>query len=50
MNQRNDLVGEAAVDLLVSMIHNGHRGIPKQPIATKVTSQWVTGKTVHGSL
>ena len=50
MNQRNDLVGEAAVDLLVSMIHNGQRGIPKQPIATLVTSQWVTGKTVRGSL
>ena len=47
MNQRNDLVGEAAVDLLVSMIHNGQPGIPKQPVATQVTSQWVMGKTVR---
>lgn len=46
MDQRNDLVGEAAVDLLVSMIHNGQHGVPEQPIATLVTSQWVTGGTV----
>jgi LacI family transcriptional regulator len=48
MDQRNDLVGEAAVDLLVSMIHNGLSGVPKQPIATQVTSQWVAGKTIRG--
>jgi DNA-binding LacI/PurR family transcriptional regulator len=48
MEQRNDLVGEAAVDLLVSMIHNGLSGVPKQPIATQVTSQWVAGKTIRG--
>jgi LacI family transcriptional regulator len=47
MDQRNDLVGEAAVDLLVSMIHNGQQGVPDQPIATLVTSQWVMGKTVR---
>ena len=46
MDQRNDLVGEAAVDLLVSMIHNGQQGVPEQPIATLVTSQWVMGSTV----
>jgi LacI family transcriptional regulator len=47
MDQRNDLVGEAAVDLLVSMIHNGQHGVPEQPIATLVTSQWVMGSTVQ---
>jgi LacI family transcriptional regulator len=47
MNQRNDLVGEAAVDLVVSMIHNGLNGVPAQPVATLVTSQWVPGKTVR---
>ncbi len=46
MNQRNDLVGEAAVDLVVSMIHNGQQGIPERAIATLVTSQWVMGRTV----
>ncbi len=49
MDQQNDLVGEAAVDLLVSMIHNGQQGVPLKPIATMVTSQWVMGKTVRGS-
>ena len=47
MDQRNDLVGEAAVDLLVSMIHTGQQDVPDQPIATLVTSQWVTGTTVR---
>ena len=46
MDQRNDLVGEAAVDLLVSMIHNGQAGVPERAIATHVTSQWVMGETV----
>lgn len=47
MDQRNDLVGEAAVDLLVSMIHNGQQGVPERAIATHVTSQWVMGATVR---
>jgi LacI family transcriptional regulator len=47
MNQRNDLVGEAAVDLVVSMIHNGLNGVPTQPVATLVPSQWVAGRTVR---
>ena len=47
MDQRNDLVGEAAVDLLVSMIHNGQQGVPDRAIATQVTSQWVMGRTVR---
>ena len=49
MDQRNDLVGEAAVDLLVSMIHNGQRGVPEQPLATLVTSQWMRGSTVKAT-
>ena len=47
MDQRNDLVGEAAVDLVVSMIHNGQQGVPERAIATQVTSQWVMGGTVR---
>ncbi|MCX8511988.1 MAG: hypothetical protein ORN83_09520, partial [Chthoniobacteraceae bacterium] len=47
MDQRNDLVGEAAVDLLVSMIHNGQQGVPERSIATQVTSKWVPGSTVR---
>jgi LacI family transcriptional regulator len=47
MDQRNDLVGEAAVDLVVSMIHHGQQGVPERAIATQVTSQWVMGATVQ---
>jgi LacI family transcriptional regulator len=47
MDQRNDLVGAAAVDLVVSMIHNGQQGVPERAIATQVTSQWVLGRTVR---
>ncbi|MEK0445969.1 MAG: hypothetical protein RLZZ399_1290 [Verrucomicrobiota bacterium] len=47
MDQRNDLVGQAAVDLVVSMVHHGHRGVPERSMATLVTSQWVMGQTVR---
>ena len=46
MNQRNDLVGEAAVDMLVSMVHHNERGIPQYPRATMIGSHWMPGSTV----
>lgn len=46
MDQRNDLVGEAAVDMLVSMIHHSERGVPEHPRATLIGSRWVAGETV----
>jgi LacI family transcriptional regulator len=46
MNQHNEQVGEAVVDMLVSMIHNGDRGIPPFPRATMIGSNWVDGMTV----
>jgi hypothetical protein len=46
MDQRNDLVGEAAVDMIISMIHSGERGIPITPRATLIGSTWVEGTTV----
>ena len=46
MNQLNDLVGEAAVDMLVSQVHHHERGIPPFPRATLLGSQWVDGRTV----
>ncbi|MEO8615342.1 MAG: LacI family DNA-binding transcriptional regulator [Luteolibacter sp.] len=46
MDQRNDLVGEAAVDMLVSMIHHNERGVPEHPRATMIGSHWVDGTTV----
>lgn len=47
MDQRNDLVGEAAVDMLVSMIHRDERGVPEHPRATLIGSHWVDGGTVN---
>lgn len=49
MDQRNDLVGEAAVDLLVSMVHHNERGVPEHPRATMIGSHWVDGTTVKRS-
>jgi LacI family transcriptional regulator len=47
MEQRNDLSGEAAVDMLISMLHNNELGIPTSPRATLGSSHWVSGVTVR---
>lgn len=47
MNQHNDTVGEAAVDMLISMIHNGECGVPDAPRATLIGSTWMQGTTVQ---
>ncbi len=47
MDQHNDVVGEAAVDMVVSMIHHGEQGAPAFPRGTLVGSTWVEGKTVR---
>ncbi len=47
MDQRNDIVGEAAMDMLVSMIHHNEHGVPAVPRATLVGSRWVPGSTVR---
>ena len=46
MDQRNDLVGAAAVDMLVSMVHHHAIGVPEHPRATLIGSHWVDGSTV----
>ena len=46
MNQHNDISGEVAVDMLVTMIHSGVKGIPPFPRATLIGPTWVDGKTV----
>lgn len=46
MDQRNDLVGAAALDMLVSLVHHNERGIPEHPRATVIGSQWIDGATV----
>ncbi len=49
MDQRNDLVGEAAVDMLISMVNHNERGVPEYPRATLIGSHWVDGTTVISS-
>jgi LacI family transcriptional regulator len=47
MDQRNDLVGAAALDMLVSMVHQNERGVPEHPRATMIGCHWVDGGTVR---
>ncbi len=45
MNQHNDIVGAAAVEMVIGMIHNHEIGIPDFPRATLIDSSWVEGTT-----
>jgi DNA-binding LacI/PurR family transcriptional regulator len=47
MCQHNDIVGEAAVEMLLGLIHQDEVGIPLYPRATLIGSSWVNGKTVR---
>ena len=46
MNQHNDAVGEAAVDMVVGQIHRNESGIPAFPRATLIGASWVDGSSV----
>jgi len=47
MNQHNDVVGETAVDMVISQIHHNETGVPAFPRATLVGASWVDGPTVR---
>lgn len=47
INQRTELVGEMALDLVVEQIHHNSRGIPKVAKLIMVEGVWVEGKTVR---
>ena len=47
MEQHNDLVGEAAVDMLTGMILRGEQGPPLHPRATLVEPTWRNGSTAR---
>jgi DNA-binding LacI/PurR family transcriptional regulator len=47
MNQHNDVVGEAAIDMVISMIHHGAQGVPCFPRGTLVGSTWMNGSSVN---
>jgi LacI family transcriptional regulator len=49
MNQHNDITGEAAVDLVVSQIHNNEHGVPSFPRATLIGATWVDGTSVRNA-
>ncbi len=47
MNQHNFVTGEAAVDMVVSQIHNNETGVQDFPRATLIGATWVDGKSVR---
>ena len=47
MNQHNDLVGEAAVDMVIAQIRNEETGLSTVPRATLITATWMSGKSVQ---
>jgi LacI family transcriptional regulator len=47
MEQHNDLTGEAAVDMLITLLHNEEFGVPAAPRATLIGTSWREGKTVR---
>lgn len=49
MHQHNDVTGEAAVDLVISQIHNNEHGVPAFPRATFIGATWMDGTTVRNA-
>lgn len=47
IDQNVHRTGEAAMDVLVSMIQRSERGIPENPLQTLVEGRWVEGETVR---
>lgn len=47
MDQHNDRTGEAAVDMVISLLHSQEIGVPENPRATLVGASWVEGSTVR---
>ena len=47
MNQHNLVTGEAAVDMVVSQIHNNETGIQEFPRSTMIGATWVDGRSVR---
>ena len=47
MNQHNFVTGEAAVDMVVSQIHNNETGVQEFPRATLIGATWVDGQSVR---
>ncbi len=50
MNQHNRATGEAAVDMVVSQIHNNESGVQEFPRATMIGATWMDGASVAPAL
>ncbi len=48
IDQNSEIVGAAAVDMLVAAIHRGQRGIPVNPFRTEVEGSWRPGRSTAG--
>lgn len=46
MEQHNDLSGEAAVDMVIGMMHRGEHGAPAFPRASLIGSSWINGASL----
>jgi LacI family transcriptional regulator len=47
MNQHNLVTGEAAIDMVVSQIHNNEVGLQEFPRATLIGATWIDGASVR---
>lgn len=47
MDQHNDVTGEAAVDMVISQIHNNETGVAAFPRATLIGASWRDGASVR---
>lgn len=41
LDERDDLIGAAAIDTLSSLVIRGERGVPRVPTSVSITGQWV---------
>jgi LacI family transcriptional regulator len=46
MHQRNDITGEAAVDMVISQIHNNEKGPPNFPRSVLISPEWRDGPSI----
>lgn len=46
MDQHNDVAGEAAVDMVISQIHNNECGIPLFPRSTLIGATWTESESI----
>lgn len=47
LEQHNDRTGEAAVDMVIGLLHANELGVPAYPRATMIGATWVSGRTVR---